>query len=155
MKIKSTAGIEVLYDSVLAVFAKPSAKKDDGDDFVKKDGLYIPKNSSLVEKEEKEPLIIGRVVAVGTGYFNSRDESLSVSLRVKPGDIIVIDSRNAANNLIFPYCNDDQNFEFRLLREQNVLMIVKNIDETFELAKETNIISKDIVVDNKEEATNE
>ncbi len=129
MKIKSTKDIQVLYDSVLAVFEKPKPKDKDEDEFVKtKEGILIPKASSIAEKEEKDPLIIGRVVAVGNGYFNSKDESQSVSLRVKVDDYVVIDSRNSANNLIFP---KDETSEYRLLREQNVLMIVKDIEKAF------------------------
>lgn len=152
MKIKSHDHVKVLYDSVLAVFEKPKPKEKDEDEFVKtKEGIFVPKNSSASEKEEKDPLFIGKVVAVGNGYFNSKDESQSVSLRVKVGDYVVIDSRNSANNLIFP--KDDVS-EYRLLREQNVLMIVNELEKAFEIQSEPDIIdSKVVSVSNKEETT--
>lgn len=120
MKIGNYQDVEVMYDSLLVKFPKADAEKKE-ESYTKTDGgIYVVKTED--EKKKKKDLnsfVLGEVIRAGFGYVNSHDEATMVPLKVKEGDFVIIDSRNSANNVIV---ESDDEFEYRLIREQNILM---------------------------------
>lgn len=108
--------VEVLYDSIIVKIPKEK-KKEEEEEYTKSAGGIIVKT----EKSEKKRKLygIGEVVCVGSGYHSMDNSGAFVPLSVKVEDYIVINITDPANGNII---HEDEEFEYRLIREQNVLM---------------------------------
>ena len=112
--------VEVLYDSVIAKFPKEKEEKKEEEYTKSAGGIIMP-----VKKEERKKKLygIGIVLCVGNGYHAMDNSGNFVPLCVKEGDYIVINITDPANGNII---HEDEEFEYRLIREQNVLMKTKS-----------------------------
>lgn len=108
--------VNVLYDSVIVKIPKEKKKEED-EEYTKSSGGIIMK----VDKAEKKKKLygIGEVVCVGNGYHSMDGKGEFVPLCVKVGDYIVINITDPANGNII---HEDEDSEYRLIREQGVLM---------------------------------
>lgn len=117
MKIKDPNNVKIMYDSVLVKVEKKQEKKNNEKFEQNEAGIYVPKTAV---PEVIDPFKIGVVVVAGSGY--TTPDGVSLPLRTKVGDCVVFDNRNGANNVVFE--SGDPNFEYRLIREQNILMVI-------------------------------
>lgn len=134
MKIKDVKEIKVLYDSILVKFVTPKETKKEEKYETSEGGIIVPKSPEGPGTPQENALIFGEVVSVGHGYVNTKDQSQTVDLQIKKGNWVIIDTRNNANNTIFK--SDDENIEYRLVREQNILTVCedeKTLKKSFEI----------------------
>lgn len=115
--------VELLYDNVIVKVAKKKKEEKKDDEWKKSEsGLYIPETSE--EKSKKKEIYgVGEVVSVGDGYHGMEKPEERVPLSVKNGDYIVINITDPVNgNIVMTEEVEDTIYEYRLIREQHILM---------------------------------
>ena len=106
--------VQLTYDNVIIKVKKKVEEKEEGYTATE-GGLLIPKES---KKTKKEIYGVGEVMVAGFGYHSTDGKGI-VPLSVKKGDFVVINISDPTNGNIV---HEDDEHEYRLIREQNVLM---------------------------------
>ena len=121
MKITDLEKLELTYDNIIIRLPKEK-KEEKKDEWTKSEsGIYLPEKTEETKKQ-KEIYACGVAVVVGSGYHDPNNPNNLIPLKVKKDDFVVINKTEPQNSAVL--FSDDEN-EYRLIREQNVLMKAK------------------------------